>query len=288
MPDFVFADNAQVEDINAVPQQFQGLYQQSEDGSAYVLSDTAKPLADAYDGMARNFEDAKNKKKSANDESAKRRQQLKAFEELAGELDIDVNSIDGENKTLAGVFKEQIDNLRQQASNGKDIQVNIDKVKQDADKRVSEVTQAKDKEIEAMQGALHRHMVSDVAVRAVTEAKGSVDLLQPHIERHCKVAQSGTHPDGTPKFEVVVMDADGDVRTNGKGDNMTVGELVAEMKQSEKFARAFESETPGGSGAQPGSMSSQPARRLTQQEDMSSTDKIAAGLKRGNYRRGRG
>lgn len=283
MDEFDFVQNETVEDISSVPQAYQGLYVQGENG--YTLSDAAKPLAQAYTGLTNNFKKVKSTNKSTNDENAKRRQQMKAVEDLASELEIDLESLDGQDKTLAGSLREQIEDLRSQAKNGKDVKVNMDKVKADAEKRIQETVGAKDKEISTMQSALHRHMVSDVATRAISSAKGAVELLQPHIERHCKVAQNGTHGDGTPKFEVVVMDGDGDVRTNGKGDNMSVEELVAEMKQSSTFARAFESEAPAGSGTQPGS--TQTTRRpSTPKENMTSTDKIRAGLNKGSYAKG--
>jgi hypothetical protein len=287
MDEFDFVQNEAVSDIETVPEKFRGLYAEDQENGGYKLADHAKPLAQAYTGLHKNFKDAKNNKKKANDESAARRKQLQEVEQLASELEVDLEQIDGEQNTLGTALKAKIDELRSQAKNGKDVQHNIDKVRQDAEKRIGEVTQAKDKELQTMQTALQQHMVSDAATRAITAAKGSAELLLPHIERHCKVVQNGERADGTPKYEVAVLDQDGDIRTNGRGDNMTVEDLVEEMKQSEKFGRAFDSETPSGTGAAPGRQGPNPGARQQNRDNMSSTDKIAAGLKGGKYGSGR-
>lgn len=287
MDEFDFIQNETVTDIEKVPEKFRGLYAEDQENGGFFLPDSVKPLAHSYTGLSKNFKDAKNNKKKANDESASRRKQLQEIETLASELEVDLEQIDGENTTLGTALKAKIDELRSQAKNGKDVQHNIDKVRQDAEKRINEVTQNKDKELSTMQAALQQHMVSDAATRAITAKKGSPELLLPHIERHCKVVQNGERNDGTPKYEVAVLDADGDIRTNGRGDNMSVEDLVEEMRQSDKYGRAFDSETPGGTGATPGRQGPNPGQRRQDRENMSSTDKIAAGLKGGKYGSGR-
>lgn len=287
MDEFDFVQNEAVSDIEAVPEKFRGLYAEDQENGGYRIADHAKPLAQAYTGLYKNFKDAKNNKKKANDESATRRKQLQEIEQLASELEVDTDQLDGEQNTLGTALKAKIDELRSQAKNGKDVQHNIDKVRQDAEKRINEVQQTKDGELKTMQAALQQHMVSDAATRAITQAKGSPDLLLPHIERHCKVVQNGERNDGTPKYEVAVLDADGDIRTNGKGDNMSVEDLVEEMRQSDKYGRAFDSETPSGTGATPGRQGPNPGQRRQDRENMTSTDKIAAGLKGGKYGSGR-
>lgn len=89
-------------------------------------------------------------------------------------------------------------------------------------------------------------LVDAVATAALAEAKGSVELLLPHVKAHARVKEA----DG--KFTVEVVDAAGNGRiADAKGSPMGIKDLVAEMRQSETFARAFEGEGHSGSGKQP-------------------------------------
>jgi len=54
------------------------------------------------------------------------------------------------------------------------------------------------------------------------------------------------------EFNVQVVDDKGDPRVNGKGEPLTIADLVAEMRGSEVFGRAFEVSGQSGSGKQPG------------------------------------
>jgi hypothetical protein len=64
---------------------------------------------------------------------------------------------------------------------------------------------------------------------------------------------------------------------------MGVTELVTEMKGDEDYGRAFDSEDKGGSGPTPGSMKRTPT---PSGKEMSSVDKISAGLQKGQHNKG--
>lgn len=82
------------------------------------------------------------------------------------------------------------------------------------------------------------------ATAELAEAKGAVELLLPHVLKNTRTVER----DGG-KFAVEVIDAEGNVRiANGKGDPMTLKDLVAEMRQSDAYARAFESDGHDGQG----------------------------------------
>lgn len=106
---------------------------------------------------------------------------------------------------------------------------------------------SRDERISALTGTVSSLLIDQVATAALAEAKGSVDLLLPHIKNNTRVKEA----DG--KFTVEVVDKDGNARIgNGKGDPMTIKDLIAEMKASESFGRAFDASGASGSGMQPG------------------------------------
>lgn len=89
-------------------------------------------------------------------------------------------------------------------------------------------------------------LIDQAATVALVEAKGSVELLLPHVQRHTRVREDGD------RFVVEVVDKDGNARIgNSKGDAMTIADLVQEMRKSEAFGRAFDGSGQSGSGTPP-------------------------------------
>lgn len=104
----------------------------------------------------------------------------------------------------------------------------------------------RDGRIKTLTGAVDGLVREQRATAAIAEAKGAVDLLLPHVLRFTRTVEK----DG--KFSVEVIDADGNGRiADSKGTPMTIKDLVAEMRQSETFGRAFDGEGHSGSGKQP-------------------------------------
>lgn len=114
----------------------------------------------------------------------------------------------------------------------------------------------KDEAIQAREAALSRHLIDAAAVTALAEAKGSAALLLPHIRAAVKVVEE----DG--EYVVRVIDKNGP-RVNGKGEFLTIKDLVVEMRQSEEFGRAFDASGTTGGGAQ-GSSNSGNGKTMSQ------------------------
>lgn len=111
------------------------------------------------------------------------------------------------------------------------------------DKHKTDIT-AKDGEITSMRSALESHLIDAEATRAIAAAKGSPELLLPHVRRHVQVIQDDGH------FVVRVVDKDGNARIGSSaGEPMTITELVTEMRGSTVFGRAFDGNGPSGGGA---------------------------------------
>ncbi|MFN3858120.1 MAG: hypothetical protein ACK4RV_10240 [Caulobacter sp.] len=105
----------------------------------------------------------------------------------------------------------------------------------------------RDERIGKLTGAVDNLVRREAAVKAIAAAKGSVDLLLPHVLAHTKMREND---DGS--FSVEVVDQAGNVRIgDSKGDPMSLDGLVSEMRKSDTFARAFDGDGHSGSGKKP-------------------------------------
>jgi len=264
---FDFEENQTVEDINNVPEEFQGLYEQTNEG--YQIADSVKPLVDAYAGTTKALNKERNAKSQANEEAKTRRHALKEVESIITEAGFDVG-----DEEIPNVVKNVLSDLQTKAKNGEQLNVDLDKVRDEMKRKQDEAVSAKDKEIGARDKALEKIMIKGTAESELAAAKGNTRLLMPHIRDMTKVVNTGNDDDGVPVYEVRVLDEDGDFRTDGKGGYMGVKDLIAEMKTMDEFKSAFESETPSGGGSQPGTGQKKPSSG----EKQSSNQKISAGL----------
>lgn len=114
------------------------------------------------------------------------------------------------------------------------------------EKHTGEIT-ARDERIGHLSKTVESLLIDQAATAALAEAKGSVELLLPHVRAHTRVKEV----DG--RFTVEVVDKDGNAKiADSKGTPMDIKGLVAEMRQSEAFGRAFEASGNSGTGKQPG------------------------------------
>lgn len=256
-----------VKDITEVPQEYHGLYEQGSDG--WSVTAIAKPLVDAYLGQSKALGDERTKVKSLNGENAARRMAVKALDDMFTEM-----GLEGDDKVAA--IRAHVTDLQTKVKGGAELKVNLDKIKADMERTKNEALTEKDKVISKKDAALQKYLIKQNATSALTDEKGSVDLLLPHIERYCKVVEEGE------EYVVRVVDAQGDFRSDGKGGWMGVKDLVHEMKSQTAYARAFESETPSGSGTRPGSTQQTRPKAVA---EMTATQKIQTGLDKRQYSR---
>ena len=280
--EFDFEKNGIVEAINVVPEKYHGLYSAGagDNEGKFVLSDAAKPLVAEFIGVTNTLAGVRVDKKKVTDENAERRLSTKAVEDFAQSIGLEVTD-DG----VAAALRAFIDDLQGQVKGGKEIKINLAKINTEWEGRFSELGASKDAELGEMRGALEKHLISDAATRALAEAKGSVDLLLPHVQRQCKVVRAS---DGN--YSVTVLDEQGDSRFDSAGGLFGVNDLVAEMKTQDKFGRAFESETQKqtGNGAVPGSLNKSNVQLGQQNRELSPVEKIRVGLAKGQAVQGRG
>lgn len=273
---FNFEENANVTDINTVPENYRGLYeegQNSEGAKVFKISGAAAGIVADYIGTNKSLVQSRADKKAASDESASRRVTAKSVIDFTRNLGID--DVD-ENEPLTSLTTF-ISDLTDQVKGGKQIKVDLDKIRNESKRLLSEAVAVEIAKTGKMQTSLERYLVGEAAGAAISDAKGSRELLLPIVKEQVRVIQDGDD------FVVRVVDGDGDVRSDGAGGWMGIAALVAEMKTNERYARAFESETPAGTGTKPGSMTQKTVRQTT---DLTPAQKIASGLAKGQHIRG--
>lgn len=118
-----------------------------------------------------------------------------------------------------------------------------DKLKQQmADQHKAELGK-KDERITTLTKSLERRLIDADATAAIAAAKGVPALLLPHVRGAVRVIEDGGD------FKVQVVDAAGNPRVNGKGEFLSIADLVGEMRQSDVFGRAFDATGTTGGGA---------------------------------------
>ena len=124
----------------------------------------------------------------------------------------------------------------------------MNKKHQEEQKRWEGLTAAEKENNTKLRGKLERYLVDAKATAAIAAAEGEPELLLPIVKRFMKVVED---PD-TGEFSTSIVDDKGGARVNGKGDPLTIDELLAEMKGSEKLGRAFKASGSSGGGSAPG------------------------------------
>lgn len=102
---------------------------------------------------------------------------------------------------------------------------------------------------EKREALLRTTLVKDAALNAIIAEKGDPDLLLPHVLPAIKLDLEEQDDKLVPKIRI--LDAAGNVRIgDSAGGNMTIEQLVGEMKKHEKFSRLFEGSGHQGTGAE--------------------------------------
>jgi hypothetical protein len=110
--------------------------------------------------------------------------------------------------------------------------------------------------------SLEKVLITNATQNALIEAKvirGREKVLLPHITGNLKVIEV----DG--EFVARVVDGTGQVRYQN-GSEMTIAQLVAELKGDDSFSDNFEAKEARGSGANPGGQNRKPGASETRQD----------------------
>lgn len=253
---FDFATNRTVEDMKTVPEQFQPLYKETEDGKFTLSSEPAVVGAvEAMIGLS----------------TALTASRLEAKDYKGKQVDLSSLSDWGtEPEAIKTAIATKLDELTAEIAKGKGATLDLDSLKEALAKTHAQEIGAKDVVIEGMRGQIHKELVTNRAQAAIAKAGGNLLLLEPHLNKSIK-----TVANDKGEFEAQVVDKDGTRRFSGvTAEHMTIEELVAEMKTKEEFGPCFVSDAPSGGGAKP--IGGAPPRLAV--DKMNSVDKISAGL----------
>lgn len=265
-----------VDSIDAVPEEYRPGYAPAQDGK-FALKPEFKPFAATILGNVNALTKVRTDLTKSNKESADRRLVIKAFEDLLTASGVTAE----EGKPAHEALKSHLDDLQSKVKNGGELKVNLENLRKDFEKQTAAVKTEADGKVTKMTKTLEKHLIGDVSKSALTKYEGNATLLMPAIRDRVKVVADGDD------YVVRVVEADGSVRIDTKtGQPMTIEALVGELKTNPDYAMAFKSTAAGGSGARAQTkqtnVSAAPAR-----DKMNATDKIRAGLNKGQFERGR-
>lgn len=108
-------------------------------------------------------------------------------------------------------------------------------------KHTAELAKREDR-IKALSDTVDKIVRRQQAAEQLASAKGSVELLMPHILAHTRTVET----DG--RYDVEIVDDYGNIKTSNSGANMSLAEYVAELKSNEAYGRAFDASSNKGSG----------------------------------------
>jgi hypothetical protein len=147
-------------------------------------------------------------------------------------------------KTFDGVDADQFRSMQSEAEKAEEDKLrankDFDTILSNQQTKLQGVIGDKDASIEKLKGQLHKEKITTVATRALAEAKGSPELLMPHLTNRLSLDDD---------MAVVVNDKAGGRMFNGQGEPATISDLVDEMKNDPIMSRAFDAGVKSGTGA---------------------------------------
>ena len=257
---FDFSKNQSINALDAVPADFRGLYVEHEGGFKLDDSDSVKSAVAAITALNNSLGAARTELDSAK----------------AKAIDLSpLADFGGTPEEIKQSINTKIEEMQQQLAGSEDAKVNLEKIKQDLAAGYEVKIQKAQERNKALMNQLENLLVTNAAMTAISEAKGDVDLLLPFVQRAIKTVEE----DG--QFKVLVVDDAGDRRYSGTtGTQLSIKELVEEMKGNDKYSKLFQSEAPSGGGKSPAPHFGSPN---VGKKELTSVEKIAAGLSKGQY-----
>lgn len=218
-----------VSSLDDVPEKYQAFYE--ADGDDFKLdTDLSAKITKLVDSLDKE----RKRSKDANKDS-------KAWAEL-GSSPAEVRQT---IEDLKAKHEKEIDDLKKLIDEGGEASAKFEKIKAELLKNHAEELAKRDEAVSAMEGTLKEHLMEAAAKTAIAEAKGKVKPLLPYVMQNLRFEKE----DG--RYQVVVVDADGDPRITKDGKPMDIRALVDELKTDNDFSALFDGTGTTGSNARP-------------------------------------
>lgn len=178
--------------------------------------------------------------------------QLKSFRDDEGNL-LDLGSMQSELEDL----RKLKDLDPKDSERIKTLEENLKKQYAAREEQLTSNLTAKLKEAEEkankFKSQLHKSALMAEATKAIEEHGGYSEVLLPHVERFCK-AEEIEDSEGNVRIKYNVIDPETgqprlSVANPGSTENMSVSELVAELKKTPSFQGCFKAPDTSGSGS---------------------------------------
>jgi myosin heavy subunit len=218
-----------VDALDAVPEKYRALYVE-EDGEFKLEAD----LFTKIDKLAKTIDKERKRAKDAERDAKSWADVGDSPDEVKAKLD-----------QIEAKHAEEIEKLQKLIDEKGDSAGKIEKIKKELEKASQEAISKKDQELKDMESTLRVHLMESAAKAAIAEEKGRVKPLLPYVlQKLSFVKENG-------KYDVRVLDEDGEVRLTKDGKDMGIRELVQELKADQDFSALFEGTGTTGSGSNP-------------------------------------
>jgi hypothetical protein len=223
---FIFGQNETVTDLETVDENLRPFYVKNEEDDTYTIKEDLQGLAKAWDGMANTNATIRKENKTLS----------------TGKIDLSGLSDYG---TTPAEILETFNNRKKELSDALDKKadhVNPEKIRVEMKKAHGVELDAAHKQRDSYKDQLYDTLVTNEAMKAISEHKGNAKLLLKFVTEQVMMK------DVDGKLEPWVIDEDGDRKMGGAGSYMTVPELVKNMKGNKDFAALFDADVKEGSG----------------------------------------
>jgi len=224
-----------------------------KDGKFFLNVTKVEGLAlENVDGLKSTVEKLRASEKILNAEVKAAEDALKELQRKHKEFQSQYDGIDAEQAKSALSKIDEIKNWDGETKVREAVAVTEQKIKQEMDAKLKDLVKQHTTESEKLQNdladsqsQLQEAIVVSRIVEAISKEGGNVDVLMPHVKNQVRMSKDSR---GTWRPEVV--NKEGNPRIGGSdGQDMTILQLVQEMKVQDTFASCFSGVNSTGSGA---------------------------------------
>lgn len=229
-----FFDTATLPSLDKVPDQFKPLFAKDEATGTFKIADDpkVKGAVEAIVGLNRSLKAARAEAQGLKGKAV----DLAALSDYGASVE----------EIAAGV-KAKVEELTGQLAEKGKVKIDLDKMKSELAAAHTKEKAGLETRIKSLTDQLTVILVDNAIRQAIGDQAIDPDLLIPFVRKHVATVEDGG------MFRVHVIDEQGNQRINGgTGQDMSIPELVKDMKAATKYAPLFKSEAPRGGGAPPG------------------------------------